>query len=96
MRTPAEIAALYAEQFRFDRVASREMHSEIYDAIREAIEADRAQRELSGNPEQLATAREKARVALREWADEKVRGTPHWRVAARVANALAALEEATR
>lgn len=44
----------------------------------------------------VAGARELAVAALREWSDESVKGTPHWRVAARVQSALNALEAVTR
>lgn len=45
MKTPDQVAALYAEQFRFDTdPRGGEVYPEVCKAIREAIEADRAQR----------------------------------------------------
>lgn len=48
MKTPDQVAALYAEQFRFDTdPRGGEVHPEVHKAIREAIEADRAQRDMA-------------------------------------------------
>ena len=47
INTPEQIAALYAAQFRFDTdPRGGEVYPEIRNAIQEAIEADRAQRNL--------------------------------------------------